>query len=322
MRNMLRISLAILCVGIVGFLVYAKDDEPERDMDIKMEMKMDMDEREMEISELKHKLVETEAELELLTRERAGEEIIQAKKVEMQKLHEALQRLKLKFTPDGDDIHRKIEILSSELKAIEEKYREMKEVYAPPEELARLRDEIEIRHEELKRLEEMAGSHRKMMEDGRHLELYHARFVEAEHLVEIIEDFLTKGGVIRADSRTNHVIVMDVPIGVERAFRIMKALDIPVEGEMLERFEREDDKIEVITGRIIEANAKYVTIREFEEEETIRVYVPVREAEADRPFLDERLSEIAASLQVGDRVRIKFVKGGDTLWIQDINPRD
>jgi len=319
MKKKFRISLAVLCVGIVGFLVYAQDDEPERDADVMMEL--EMDEREMEISELKRKLDETEEELEFLTRERAGEEIIQAKKVEIQKLHEALQRLKLKFMPEVDDIHRKIEILSSELEAIEEKYRAMQlKDYAPPEDLARLRDEMEIRHEEIGRLKEMAKMHKKMPEDGRHLELYHARFVEAEHLVEITEEFLTEAGVIKSDPRTNYIIVMDVPIGVERAFKIIKALDIPVEGEMLERFEERDEEVGVVTGKIIEANAKYVTVKGFEEGETIRVYVPVREAEADRPFLDERLSEIAASLQVGDRVRIKFVKGGDTLWIKDIKP--
>jgi len=232
-----------------------------------------------------------------------------------------LKRLNRKFTPEADEIPRKIEILSYELEAIEDKYKEMlSKDYAPPEELARLRDEIEIRHEDIKRLEEMRKMRQKVVGDGRHLELYRARFVEAEHLADIIGDFLTEAGVIKADPRTNYIIVMDAPIGVERAFKIIKALDLPVEGEMLERFEREDDEIGVITGKIIEANAKYVTIKEFEKDETIRVYVPVREAEGDRPFLDERLSEIAASLQVGDRVRITFVKGGDTLWIEDIKP--
>jgi len=159
------------------------------------------------------------------------------------------------------------------------------------------------------------------MKDKLQLELYRAKFVDAAHLKDIVSDFLTEAGLIRADPRTNYLIVMDVPIGMERAFTIIKTLDIPVEGEIImERLNHRDDKRDTVTGKVIEANAEYVTIKEFESGKTIRVHVPVRETETDKPFLDERLSEMAASLQAGDGVKIAFVADDDTLWIEEIKP--
>jgi len=68
-----------------------------------------------------------------------------------------------------------------------------------------------------------------MIRDELQLELFRIKFAKAAHLMDIVSDFLTREGVIRADPRTNYIIVMDVPIGVKRASIIIEALDVPME---------------------------------------------------------------------------------------------
>ena len=205
------LTLVVVC-GSLSLAVEHRDKAEHRDKEVRFE-----------------RIQGAIQELEYALEHHPDSEKVEAWKAALQENRQALRHLKMGEFPELKMAIRQTE---EDLAELRNAVRDMQEDESQQEQANELREKIH--HGEL-RLVDLLAQFEMQREEAVHREsesapskliivrLEHAR---AYDLAEIIEVFLTEHGLIAADERTNTLIIQDTPAGLEKAHRIVDALDI------------------------------------------------------------------------------------------------
>lgn len=207
-----------------------------------------------------------------------------------------------------------------------DKIEDLKRSRAPEEKIERLAREVEERKRELEEL------HRQGAElfdeygppERRHgkvivFRLHHA---PADHIADIIEDFLTsENGIVRADERTNSLIIRDIEPSLHDIDMIVRELDVPegprfIEPEIMmpERGKEIANVLDITEESII------VNFPEHSEWPKIDLWIPFRQQGDDGWVRDEEITEKVRQLEVNIPIEVEWERDDGRFWIVWFEP--
>ncbi len=282
--------------------------------------------REAQIQELREQIKELEFALQRESNEEEAaklKEKLQERRKEVESLMGEVGKPQ-KPKEDFPDIQEGIRQARADLDELRRAAKTLREEGGDAEKLEEIRRKIGVEERKLVELNTLLKARRaeaRQKKPETRLMFFRLEHANGENLSRIIGKFLTPAGIIMTDEDTNTLVIRDTPDGLEAASEIVKNLDIPRRRATSERAERPRDRAEsenFFFGTVLEAGEESLTIKTRDLGETVTLHVPARRREDGTSVVNEELSKLVASFQVGTPVRVQYRRGEDKLWIQRV----
>ena len=294
--------------------------------------KKELDEKEAQIHRLQGTIKELWSALERHPDSEKAEEWEAALKKSRRKLGRLMAEFRKSQKPKGKfpELEMAIDRTRGQLEELRHAVKALIEEGAGPDKLEEMQEKIARKEKELveltarlkRRKAELVWKKAKAEPKLVILSLEHAN---AQNLSKVIEEFLTRSGIIAADPDTNSLVIKDVPAGLKDAEKIIEALDVPrrrIAREREQRRRRREDRDraeqeEFFIGDVLKAGPEALTIKT-KRGRKVTLYVPLRKKEDGTLTPFEELSQVVASLDEGSTVRVQWRRDEAKFWIKRV----
>jgi len=284
--------------------------------------------------EIEESINDAKAKIEDLKKSHAPEEKIEGLVRQVRQVEEWKRELEKLHRPEhelfGEQIEQRIRELKEAINDAKAKIEDMKRKHAPEEEIYQLIKQVEKWKRDLEKLHrperELFDEHVPPPERHARVMVIHLEHAPAEYIAEIVEDFLTpEDGIVRADERTNSLIIRDIEPSLHDTEMIIRELDRPerpyeyIETEfMIPEHGREIANVLDITEEFIVVN-----FPEHSEWPEIELWIPFREQDDGEWVKDEEITEQVRQLEMGAPIEVEWEKYGDDdrFWIVWFEPQ-
>lgn len=250
----------------------------------------------------------------------------------MEEVREEIDKLNEKLKANIEHLHelekelsrmpveKRIRELEESIMDAKAKVEHLKEIHAPEEKIEQLVRKIE---EWKRELEELHRPEPKFPHPERRVIVIHLEHAPADYLAEIIEDFLTPDGVVRADMRTNSLIIRDVEPDLRDIEMIIHELDRPESPYYTEvEFMIPEHGREIANIIEITEDSIFVDFPEHWEWPELELWIPLQKRNDGEWARDEEIAQKVGQLGIDAPIEVEWEKheDDDRLWIVDIEP--
>lgn len=218
-------------------------------------------------------------------------------------------------------IEKRIQDLKKSLADAKNKLEDLKREHAPEEKIRRVVRQIEVWKRELE--EVLHRPEHEFPQAKSQIMIIRLEHAPADHIAELVEGFLTHEGLVKADMRTNSLIIREVEPNLQDLERIIHELDQPggphpAEAEMeIPGHSRELADVLDITEEFV-----LVSFPEHWNWQEAELWIPRHQTEDGEWVRDERITEKVSQLGIGTPIEVEWERheGDERFWIVEVEP--